>query len=86
MQSVARGDYEAGEIDITAVPSDHSQAGDCLLHGEHHIFDTDCWDYFAAVVFQLRALFPRESIEQTMNRYSHSYEIKILCELIMENR
>lgn len=85
MQSATPVDYEAGEIATTAVPSDHSEAGDCLLHGEHHIFDTDCWDHFAAIVFQLRALFPRETIEQTMRRYSHSYEIKVLVQVIKEN-
>lgn len=55
---------------------------DCLLHGEHHVFDTDCWDHFVARYRSLSCRFPNESHTQLIDRYMLDYESRVLGDFI----
>lgn len=71
----------------TAEPSSLStERNDCLLHGEHHVFDTDCWDHFVTYYRRLQCLFPSSDHEALMARYSLEYEAKALHNLLKETR
>lgn len=50
---------------------------DCLLHGEHHIFDTDCWDHLIYEYRRLKFLFPDDDHTKLMDRYCLKYEFEI---------
>lgn len=74
-------DFGVGGINITAEPCG-TLASDCLLHGEHHQFDTDCWDHFMAYYDRARHIFPRARHAELIARYSLAYEAKVLREMI----
>ena len=87
MPSVGTDVCEAGEISTTAEPFDLGQEkNDCLLHKEHHTFDTDCYDYMVVIYRNLRHLHPQDSHAKLINRYFLMYEEEVLHNTIRKFR
>jgi hypothetical protein len=85
MPNVVVDDFEAGEMATTSEPSTQDQAlNDCLLHGQHHAFDINCWDYFIGYYLRIRSLYnyPHERI---IEHYCLEYESRLLNDIWRNN-
>lgn len=84
MPSASYVGSEVGETVTTAAQFDLSGDDnklDCLLHGEHHVFDTDCWDTMVSYYRKVQAIFPNEPHRSLMDRYCLAYESKVMYQM-----